>query len=117
MPQLKHLDVSQNEITTTAIEEVMPSLETLNITENGIKELDLDFKYFPKLKGITFGSDETWFVSPKTLHQFAERRLKLDVPERYRKNLIRPEWKIIGQGSKSVQELLECKGARCVKNI
>ena len=87
-PKLTHLQVQDNSLTSLSVEDTMCSLETLNVSNNPIEEINFDAERFTKLKSITFGSDKTCYISNRILNLVIEETLAINVSEQHRKRPI-----------------------------
>ena len=106
LSNVKELVVSNNNLTAVPVDMTMSSLEVLDVTNNPIREIDCDVEQLSHLKKISFGSNQTWFVSARVLNRYAEGKLILRVAEIYREHLLLPTWEKIQKGTESVRGFL-----------
>ena len=71
---MKELIVSNNNLTEVPVDMTMSSLEAVDVTNNPIREIDCDVEQLSHLKKITFGSNQTWFVSARVLNRICGRK-------------------------------------------
>ena len=110
MSGLKKLNLSNNGLIEICPEVAMSSLERLDITQNLIHEIDFDINLLPELKHLTFGSNETKFVSIQVLNQTLTGKLTLSVLDALHKQcLLLPSWNTIEIGRDTVQEYISSK--------
>ena len=103
---LKHLNLADNELKTLCFGEVMHSLETLDVTNNRMEELDFDADTLPCLKVLKFGSPCTKYVSHRVLN--VAHRISLDASDDYRDKLLLPTWDIIASGTDTIVPYIDC---------
>ena len=96
LSQVKHLNLSGNQIRKLFIDEELSSLVTLDISNNPVAEIDFDFEYFPRLRVLTFGSADTRYISHNVLEKFPD--LELNVPKNYQEYMLLPSWETIEGG-------------------
>ena len=106
MSQLKFMDLSSNSFATICFEEIMASLNTLNVSGNPINTIDYSDSVIPKLRLITVGSPRTRFISREILKKVSQKTLILKVVPEYRQNLWGPDWKTIANGEAAIYEYL-----------
>ena len=94
---LKYLSLSDNKLSEFPMFQI-PKLKSLNLSGNPIKEIDFDTDAFPELTTLTFGSEETRFITVRVLNQFRIGKLNLDVPDNYRRHLLLPQWNDLEKG-------------------
>ena len=81
-------------------------LEVLDVSDNLMQEIDFDVDSFPKLKLLTFGSNQTQFVALRILSRTIKEGLRLWVPKKFRKYLLVPSWKVLKRGHRGVKNYI-----------
>ena len=105
MSQLKCLDLCSNFLTNVDIKGAF-SLESLDISQNSIEEIDFEVDSFPHLSMLSFGSEQTRFVNFRILNKARMGKLDLWVPEKYRSHLLSPTWSILRKGATSIRNYM-----------
>ncbi len=100
---LKHLDLSCNRFTQVPTETDLSGLETLNLENNLMEELDFEPDQFPKLSQLVFGSLSCKYISTPVLKKCLTRNFQLFVPEMSRVSLLLPTWEILQSKSQLEQ--------------
>ena len=106
---LRQLELRDNQLKNLSFGVVLCSLESLDVSNNPLEEIDLAIENFPCLKSLNFGSDETNFVSDRVLKLVLEERLNFCVQdEHHRENLLLPSWSQISGDNDSLKRYISC---------
>ena len=107
LPLLKHLELRKNKLTDLKCFNVLTSktklhpLETLDLSDNPVKEVDIDKKSYPVLRRLVCGSPNTHYISFSLMTATSKGIITVQVLELYKKYLFIP----------SAAELDDAKGA------
>ena len=107
LPLLKHLELRKNELTNlkcfsfhTFDVELHP-LETLDLSDNPIEEINIDKESYPVLRRLVCGSPNTHYISFPLMTAMSQSSITVQILEPYKKYLLIP----------SAAELDDAKGA------
>ena len=117
MPQLKKLNLCKNKFRKISFDQILTSLQVLNIVDNPIQNIDFNFEKLPSLSSITFGSKETWFIGKSVLQQVITGSLELCIPYKFRGFLSLPKWEIIESGTVAIEKYLESSSELNVSHV
>ena len=101
---LKHLDISRNNIEELPESFCNNGLETLSICENPIAQVDP--KNFVNLLLLICGSTIPWHMTYPTLRRIADEELVVDIPLEFQKTLLYPKYDILAAGPMAVRDYI-----------
>ena len=96
LPLLKHLELRKNKLTDLNCFNVLTSetklhpLETLDLSDNPVKEIDIDKKSYPVLRRLVCGSPNTHYISFSLMTAISKGIITVQVLELYKKYLFIP---------------------------
>ena len=73
-------------------------LRLINLTENPIETIDVDFEYSPEVAQINAGSEEIKCLSVRVLKRISERKLVIKLAEKYKHLIVLPPPHIVHKG-------------------
>ncbi len=110
---LKIVDLSDNAFESVPGNLDLTGVQTLDLSENPIEELDFEPHRFPNLTLLHFGSSASKYVSLRVLNLVRTRGLVLDVPEEHRPCLLLPGWATLASGPGAVMRYVRDATLRC----